>query len=87
MEGKKNSGGGALSYKGEKKKKDLRKIKRFSCQQFGHYATKCPEQKKGSKKDLVATPPKIDEFSSLLTLRSSHLMVAWKEQWLPMYST
>lgn len=64
MEGKKNSGGGALSYKGEKKKKDLRKIKRFSCQQFGHYATKCPEQKKGSKKDLVATPAKIVLFSS-----------------------
>lgn len=64
MNGKKNSGGGELSYKRENKKKDLSEINCFSCHQFGHYATKCPNQKKGSKKDLVAASVETDEFSS-----------------------
>lgn len=51
--GKKSSGGGELSSKAKKKKNDLSEIKCFSCHQFGHYATKCPNRKKRSKKDQV----------------------------------
>lgn len=59
--GKKSSGGGELSSKGEKKKKDLNKIKCFSCHYFVHFVTKCPNQKKGSRNVQVVAYAKIDE--------------------------
>ena len=62
--GKKSSCGGELSSKGEKKKKDISKIKCRLCHQFRHYSTKFPNRKKGSKKDQVAVSFEIVEFSS-----------------------
>jgi hypothetical protein len=63
--GKKGSGGAESSLKGQgKPKKDLSKVKCFQCHQFGHYATKCPQRKKGSKKGQFATSAEIKEFSS-----------------------
>lgn len=55
---------GELNSKSEKKKKDLSKIKCFSLHQFEHYATKCCNRKKGSKKDQVVASVEINEFFS-----------------------
>lgn len=45
----------------EKNKKYLSKIKCFHYHEFGHYATKCPNQKE-SRKDHVASLTKEDTF-------------------------
>lgn len=42
----------------------LAREKCFPCHQFRHYATKCPNQKKGSNKEHVETSTEIDEFNS-----------------------
>jgi hypothetical protein len=53
--GKKDSGGAESSSKGHgQPKKDLSKVKCVQCHQFGHYATKCPQRKKGPKKGQFA---------------------------------
>lgn len=39
----------AQGLKGEKKNKDLLKVKFFGCGQLGHYVIQCPSQKKGQK--------------------------------------
>ncbi len=62
--GKKGVGGAESNSKGKKEKKDLSKIKCFHFHQFRHYATKCPQRKKGYKKDQVAASAEVDEFSS-----------------------
>jgi transposase InsO family protein len=62
---KKGSGGAESSSKGHgKPKKDLSKVKCFQCHQLGHYATKCPQRKKGPKKGQFAASTEIEEFSS-----------------------
>jgi hypothetical protein len=49
-----NTGGESTSQAG--KKKDLSKVKCFACHKSGHYASQCPERKKGKgKSQQVAT--------------------------------
>lgn len=45
--GKKSARGAKSNSKG-RKEKDLSKIRCFLYHQFGHYASKCPQRKKGS---------------------------------------
>lgn len=53
---------------GEKKKKDLSKVKCVRCGEFGHYSTQCPLKKKDKqeKHDQKAASAKIDKLSSTL---------------------
>ena len=53
---------------GEKKKKDLSKVKCFRCGEFGHYNTQCPLRKKDKqeKHDQAAASTQIDKLSSRL---------------------
>lgn len=46
-----------------KKKKNLNKVKCFSCHRFGHYSTKCPNMKE-SKNDHVASSTEVEELNS-----------------------
>jgi hypothetical protein len=57
-----SSDGGSLQ---PGKKKDLSKIKCFSCHKNGHYASQCPKKKKGKGKTHTATSAKtqLDEFA------------------------
>jgi hypothetical protein len=38
----------------ERKKKDLSKVKCFACHTLGHYASQCPQQKKGKGKQQAS---------------------------------
>lgn len=56
----------APSPKGEKKKKDVSKVKCYSFHEFGHYVSNCPHRKKGEKKGkkkMIASTS-VDELSS-----------------------
>jgi hypothetical protein len=48
------------------KKKDMRKVKCFACQKFGHYAGQCPHKKKGGNETqtevAVMEKDQVDEF-------------------------
>lgn len=59
QKGKNGQGEAQSNEKG--KKKDLSEIKCFHCDEFGHYATKYPKQKK-SIKDHVAASTKVDVY-------------------------
>lgn len=63
IKGKKRQGEVESSQKGEKKKKDMSKIKCFDCHEFRHYATKCPTWKESGKDHVVAST-EVDVFSS-----------------------
>jgi hypothetical protein len=58
---KKFKGGpkGGNNSKGEGKK-DMRKVKCFSCHKFGHYAGQCPNK----KKKQATTSAEVEEFST-----------------------
>ena len=47
---------------GEKKKKDLSKVKCYGCHEFGHYVSDCPQRKKGKKQTTASASA--DELSS-----------------------
>jgi hypothetical protein len=61
---KKGNNDGGSSQPG--KKKDLSKIKCFSCHKNGHYASQCPEKKKGKGKTqtTTSTETQLDEFAT-----------------------
>lgn len=61
--GKKGKGKCETSQKSDKKE-DLSKIKCFQCHEFGHYATKCSNRKKGSNKEHVVASAEVDGFAS-----------------------
>jgi hypothetical protein len=62
--GKKGPSGGQTS-KGEKKK-DFSKVKCFACHKPGHFASQCPNKKKGNKKSQMAASAstEVDEFAA-----------------------
>jgi hypothetical protein len=62
--GKKGPSGGQTS-KGEKRK-DFSKIKCFACHKPGHFASQCPNKKKGNKKSQMAASAstEVDEFAA-----------------------
>ena len=47
----------------DKKKKDVSKVKCFTCHKSGHFASQCHYKKKGKGKHQVATSVEIDEFA------------------------
>ena len=58
---KKGSKGGTKQQDGEKK--DMRKVKCFACQKFGHYTGQCPNKKK--KKQQTTASAKIYEYVAI----------------------
>lgn len=56
---------GPSQGQGEKKKKDISKVKCFRCGEFGHYNTHCPRRKK-DKQDQATTSAETDKLSSRL---------------------
>jgi hypothetical protein len=60
---KKGNNDGGSSQLG--KKKDLSNIKCFSCHKNGHFASRCPEKKKGKGKTqkTASTETRLDEFA------------------------
>ena len=53
----------SLIGKGKRKKKDMSKVKCFACHKIGHYASQCPNKKKGKKDAEVSTLAKVDDFA------------------------
>jgi hypothetical protein len=57
---------GELTTQDGKKKKDMSKVKCFTCHKFGHYAGQCPHRKKeGNEAQLevvATTKTQVDEF-------------------------
>jgi hypothetical protein len=49
----------------QRKKKDLSKVKCFACHEHGHYASQCPQRKKGGGKQH-ASSTKVDEVADRL---------------------
>ena len=47
-----------------KQKKDMSKMKRFSCKKNGHYASQCPNKKKGKGKKVDLLGNDNDEFAT-----------------------
>jgi hypothetical protein len=47
---------------GKKKNIDFSKFKCFQCHKLGHFASQCPEKKKGNKPQMAASA-EIEEFS------------------------
>jgi hypothetical protein len=45
------------------KKKDMRKVKLFSCHNIGHYASQCSNKKKKKKELEVSTSTEVVEFT------------------------
>jgi hypothetical protein len=79
--GSKGNSEGETSQPG--KKKDLSKIKCFACHKSGHYASQCPEKKKGQGKSqqvATSTETQLDEFAAKFECcRLIHTWETWKK--------
>ena len=78
----------ALSTKSKKKsKKDLSKVRCFACNQYGHFASQCPEKKKKNEKDTVVVATIEEEeftrrFEKEFSLFSPISSVGPRQQWI-----
>lgn len=59
---KQNQSGGGSSQ-GEGEKKDMSKVKCFTCHKYGHYFGQCPNKKKGKRKTSTTASTQMDELS------------------------
>jgi hypothetical protein len=63
--GKGNDSPGREASPEQWKKKDLSKVKCFACHKHGHYASQCPQQKKGREKQH-ASSTEVEEVADRL---------------------
>ena len=81
----------ALATKVNKKKKDIRQIRCYHCDQMGHYSSKCPEKKNVKEKterDMAAIAvaedyaTKFEQEFSLVSIDSSVGISSFKNVWV-----
>jgi hypothetical protein len=60
-------------------KTDMRKVKRFACHKFGHYAGQCPNKK---KKQTTASA-EVEEFSTKFDREFSLIVCLWSRTTTP----
>jgi hypothetical protein len=66
-----------LVENGNEKKKDMRKVKYFSCHKTGHYVSQCSNKKKKKSKPEVSASTEVAEFTERYEKEISLMIGPW----------